>query len=216
MNKKQVRQPHHDTPFDVVVIGSSLGGIAALQQLVSSLPPNFRVPVVIVQHRSSQVPFMLAHILRRSTSLSIVDAQNGDSLQAGVIYLAVPGQHLSFDATGRFILTNTERVNFVRPSIDVLFKSAAAIFENRVLAVILTGRGKDGADGALAIKRAGGVIMVQDEPTSRAFDMPRAAIQTQHIDFVLPLNTIAPALVTLTMVTGATSVFHVPVFPSSY
>lgn len=206
----------HQVPFDVVLIGTSWGGVQALRQLVSSLPPDFATPIVIVQHRSDRHPFLLADLLSRRTALRVVNAEKGDRLQAGVIYLAIPNQHLSFDARGYLKLTDTERVNFVRPSIDILFQSAATVFKNRVLAVVLTGKGKDGAAGAIAIKAAGGVVITQDKASSEAFGMPGAAIATQQIDFVLPLSQIGSALVTLTMRKGAADFFHVSTFPSYY
>src|SRR5690242_1057836 len=107
-------------PFDVVVIGASWGGVHALCQLLPSLPPHFSTPIVIVQHRADRPPFLLADILSRQTPLRVVEAEQGARPEPGVIYLAIPGRHVAFDAGGHLQLTDAPRVNFVRPSIDVL------------------------------------------------------------------------------------------------
>lgn len=119
------------------------------------------------------------------------------SLQPGHIYMAPPDRHLLVNRDGTVSLAHTELVNFVRPSADLLFDSVAAAFGERAIAVVLTGTGKDGALGVTAIKDRGGTVIVQDEATSEFFGMPSAAIQTGKVDFVLSLDEIPPALITL-------------------
>jgi two-component system chemotaxis response regulator CheB len=113
------------------------------------------------------------------------------------VYLAPPDRHLLIKRKGSLTLTDSELVNFVRPSADLLFESVAAAYGDRAIAVVLTGTGRDGALGVTAIKQRGGTVVVQDEDSSEFFGMPSAAIKTGVVDFVLPLDEIAPALVSL-------------------
>ena len=124
-------------------------------------------------------------------------AEDGDRIEPGTVYIAPPDNHLLANANGTLSLTQTELVHFVRPSADLLFESVAASFRDRAIAVVLTGSGADGAMGVRAIKKMGGTVIAQDEETSEFFAMPSAAIATGHVDFVLPLEEIRPALVTL-------------------
>src|SRR5262245_21959801 len=202
--------------FDLAVIAASLGGINALTNLLSTIPAHFPIPILAVQHRSINRPWLLAEILSRTTKLRIEEAKEGGPLQSGTVYLAPPGQHLLVNANNQTSLSDEDRVNFVRPSADLLFKSAARQFRSRLIGVILTGKGKDGSAGVQAIKEAGGVVITQDRASSLAFDMPRAAILTRDVDFVLPLDHIAAALMTLVMLRGAAKVFEVTKFPTMY
>ena len=124
-------------------------------------------------------------------------AEDGDRIEPGTVYIAPPDNHLLANADGSLSLTQTELVHFVRPSADLLFESVAASFRDRAIAVVLTGSGADGAMGVRAIKKMGGTVIAQDEETSEFFAMPSAAIATGQVDFVLPLEEIRPALVTL-------------------
>jgi two-component system chemotaxis response regulator CheB len=195
------------TSLDFVVIGASMGGINALSTLLSGLPPFFPAPVLIVQHQHPQSQRHLVPILARHCALPLKWAAPGDWAQPGQVYVAPPDKHLLVRQGGRLALTHAAKVNYARPSVDVLFKTAAEQFGERVLGGVLTGKLFDGAQGALAIKAAGGKVIAQDRATSEAFDMPRSAIRNGAVDFVLPLTKIAPALVTLVMLKGALSVF---------
>lgn len=189
--------------FDVVTMTASLGGLAALAHVLGGLPADFPVPVLVVQHLSARFPSHLVELLAPRCALAVTWAEPGRLLRRGVIYVAPPDQHLLIGRTHNVRLTRQPHVSFVRPSADVLFESVAAAYRARAIAVVLTGTGRDGARGAGAIKRAGGRVLAQDEATCAAFGMPRAAITAGCVDFVLPLATIAPALVALTMVPGA-------------
>jgi two-component system chemotaxis response regulator CheB len=118
------------------------------------------------------------------------------------VLIAPPGKHLLVNPDGTISLTHTELVHFVRPSADLLFESVAASYRDKAIAVVLTGSGSDGAMGVKAIKKMGGTVIAQDEATCEFFGMPGAAIATGMVDFILPLDEIAPAIVTLVM-TGA-------------
>jgi two-component system chemotaxis response regulator CheB len=200
-----------DLPFEVVAIAASAGGVVALRQLLAELPCDFPVPVVVVQHRAADPSSRLADVLGFHTALRVKDAQDGEPLRAGTVYLGPPDRHVMVRPDHTLHLDDSSRVHFVRPAADLLFRSLAASFGKRVLAVVLTGWGSDAARGARAIKYAGGRVLAQDEATSERFEMPSATIATGCVDFVLPLSRIASALVTLVMVRGAASFFTVPV-----
>src|SRR2546427_1737216 len=114
-----------------------------------------------------------------------------------MVYIAPPNRHLQVNPDGTLSLSQSELVHFVRPSADLLFESTAASFKDRAIAVVLSGTGSDGSMGVKAIKKMGGTVMVQDEKTSEFFGMPGAALQTGSVDFVLPLEEISSALVSL-------------------
>lgn len=144
----------------------------------------------------------MADILSRRTGLSVKEARQGDELSRSVVYIAPPDRHLLVNVDGTLSLTQSELVHFVRPSADLLFESTAASFKERAIAVVLSGTGSDGSMGVQAIKKMGGTVIIQDEKTSEFFGMPDAARQTGCVDFVLPLEEIAPALMKLVMQRG--------------
>jgi two-component system, chemotaxis family, protein-glutamate methylesterase/glutaminase len=180
--------------FDIVVIASSLGGIEALRFLVAGLPAHFPLPIVICQHLAPDKPSLLPLVLARKTRLRVVTAEHGEQPVPGCIYVAPPGRHLLVQPGGRFGWWGGERVNFCRPSADVLFRSTAEVYGARAMGVVLTGYGQDGALGARAIQQRGGYVIAQDEASSESFDMPRAARDIGGADLVLPLSKMAAAL----------------------
>jgi len=182
--------------FDIVAIAASAGGLSALSRVLADLPPSFPVPVVVLQHLDPRHRSLSADILSRRTALSVKEAQAEDIVEAGQVYIAPPNRHILVTTDGGLALTQTELVNFVRPSADLLFDSVAAGYRDRSIAVVLTGTGSDGAMGVQAVKKMGGTVIAQDE-TAEFFGMPQAAIATGAVDFVLPLVEIAPAIVTL-------------------
>lgn len=198
-----------NTAFDVVVIAASLGGITAIAQLLSALPADFPAAIIIVQHLNPTHPSLLVDLLSHRTALSVKWAKQGDALQPGIVYIAPPDHHVLVNRSDRISLSQSPPVQFVRPSANVLFESVASRYSERTIAVVLTGLGSDGAQGVQAIKQHGGRVLVQDWATSKAFGMPQAAMKTGSVDFVLPLHVIARALVALTMVRGAATLFHV-------
>jgi two-component system chemotaxis response regulator CheB len=139
----------------------------------------------------------MAEIIGRHSQLPIHQAVHGSHVRPGHVYLAPPDHHLLINRDGSVNLTRTELVNFVRPSADLLFESVAASFGARAIAVVLTGSGRDGSMGVTAIKQRGGTVIAQDEASSEFFSMPSAAIRTGMVDFVLPLDQVAGALLTL-------------------
>jgi chemotaxis response regulator CheB len=185
------------TPVErVVAIASSAGGINALTQVFSGFPADVPAAIIVVQHLRSDRMSNLPQLLARSSKLRVIIAEEGLSLEEGVAYMAMPGKHLVIRGS-RMYLNTKEPENYVRPSADVLFTSAANAFGHRVIGVILSGTGHDGAQGCREIKTKGGLTIAQDEMTSRYFDMPRAAIAANAIDYVLPVGDIAGKIVEL-------------------
>jgi two-component system, chemotaxis family, protein-glutamate methylesterase/glutaminase len=183
--------------FDVVAIASSAGGLAALTATLSGLPADLPAAVVVVQHLDRRHRSLMAEILSRRTALRVKQAEANDLLERGTVYVAPPDNHLLVNSDGTISLTKTELVHFVRPSADLMFESVAAAYRDRAIAVVLTGSGSDGAMGVRAIKKMGGTVLAQDEATSEFFAMPAAAIDTDSVDFLLSLDEIASALVSL-------------------
>jgi two-component system, chemotaxis family, protein-glutamate methylesterase/glutaminase len=183
--------------FDVVAIAASAGGMKALQSVLSGLGEEFPAAILVVQHLDPRHKSLLAEILSRRCSLTVVEASAGDRLVAGRVYIAPPNRHLLVNSDGTLTLSESELVHFVRPSADLLFESVAGSIKERVIAVVLTGTGTDGSMGVNAVKKMGGTVIAQDEATSEFFGMPGAAIATGDVDFVLPLQDIASALVTV-------------------
>ena len=190
------KNPVDRSPFRLVVIAASAGGLSALSRVLAALPSNFPLPLAIVQHLDPNHVSRLADILGRRTTLAVKEAEADDLLTSGVVYIAPPGWHMIIVPGGAIALTQTVPVHFVRPSADELFESAARSF-GPAIAVILTGTGTDGATGAAAVKARGGTVIAQDEATAAFFGMPHAAIATGVVDFVLPLDDIPQRLINL-------------------
>jgi two-component system chemotaxis response regulator CheB len=183
--------------FDVVAFAASAGGLSALSSVLADLPREFPAGILVVQHLDPRHRSLMADILSRRTPLEVKQAEEGDHLAGGQVYIAPPNRHLLVNADGSLSLTQSELVHFVRPSADLLFESVAASYRERALAVVLTGTGIDGTMGVQAIKKMGGTVIAQDEPSSDFFGMPGSAIQTGSVDLILPLTGIAPTLVGL-------------------
>ncbi len=183
--------------FEIAAIASSAGGVTALTSVLGQLPVDFGAIVVCVQHLDPRHRSLMPQVIGRRSNLPIYQASEGMEVERGHVYLAPPDRHMLINGDGTISLTQTELVNFVRPSADLLFESVAAAYGERAIAVVLTGAGKDGSMGVTAIKKRGGTVIVQDEATSEFFGMPSAAIRTGTVDFVLSLEEIPAALVTL-------------------
>jgi two-component system chemotaxis response regulator CheB len=175
------------------VVGCSLGGFNALQVILRALQRDFPLPVAIVQHRAVDSAERLAPALQELTALPVREVDDKEAIVPGCIYVAPPDYHLLVDV-GRFALSTDGKVLMARPSIDMLFESAADAYLGRVIAVILTGASKDGAQGAIRVKRKGGVVVVQDPDTAEARVMPDATLAAVTPDRVLPLEDIAAFL----------------------
>lgn len=195
--------------FDLVVMAASLGGLKVLSSVFFGLPPDFPVPILVVQHLSLDFPASAPTFFSRRTRLEVHWAREGLRPRPGNIYLAPPGRHLSMASRQSLQVSGGPRVSFARPSADVLFTSAARIFGSRTLGVVLTGRLYDGAAGADEIRARGGVVIAQAPDTCTAPGMPQAVIQRRAADFVLAPDSLPSALVSLVIVPGVRALFGV-------
>jgi two-component system chemotaxis response regulator CheB len=182
--------------IDLVVIGCSLGGMRALSIILGALPANFQPPIAVVQHRHKLSAEGLPSYLRQQSQLPVVDVDDKQWIRDGQVYLAPADYHLLVEK-GTFSLSVDQAVSFSRPSIDVLFESAADAYRDKLVGVVLTGANADGALGARRIKQQGGFVIVQDPSTAEAPAMPQAAIDSVRVDRILPLERIGPFLVEL-------------------
>ena len=183
---------------ELVAVGTSLGGLNALTTLLGSLPEKFRVPIAIVQHRTlSPAGGGLAKLLQQQTRLTVLEAEDKMLLEPGRIYLAPADYHLMIEEPGRLALSTDAPVRAARPSIDVLFQTAAEAYRDALLGVLLTGASADGAEGLAAVKAYGGRAIVEDPSTAECRTMPAAALAATAVDYVLPLDRIGDHLVTL-------------------
>lgn len=180
--------------FRAVVIGVSAGGLHALSTLLPALPASFPLPILIVQHRPAGSDDFLAKNLNRISALTVKEAEEKEELRGGVAYIAPADYHLLVERNETLSLSAEPKENFSRPSIDVLFESAAYVWSEKLIGVILTGANSDGANGLALIKQRGGVAMVQDPKTAEHDAMPRAAIEASPIDTILPIPKIAALL----------------------
>jgi two-component system chemotaxis response regulator CheB len=178
----------------VVAIASSTGGPAALQEVLPRLPADLNAAYVVVQHLPPHFTRSLAERMDHASYLTVHEAQVGDVLQRGLVLIAPGGHHLELDAHGHVALNDDPPLWGVRPAADVMMRSITATFGKRVIGVVLTGMGCDGALGIKAIHEAGGVCLAQDEATCVVYGMPRAAAETGCVDRVVPLPEMAAAI----------------------
>lgn len=179
---------------DAVVIGASAGGIEALTVLLPALPAGLLATVLVVLHLPRDKPSVLAEIFARKCALPVREAEDKEPIQPGTVYFAPNNYHLLVDNGPQLSLSADDPVHHSRPSIDVLFESAAEIYNERLLGIILSGANDDGAAGLAAIHDAGGVTIVQSPQTARAPQMALSALKLRPADCVLPLEEIADML----------------------
>jgi two-component system chemotaxis response regulator CheB len=182
--------------YAVATIGTSWGGLAALTKLLGALPREFNVPVAIVQHRGRDSEQLLTELLQDATDLSVCEIEDKSPLTPGTVHVAPANYHVLIE-DGFFSLTIEEPVRFSRPSIDVMFSSAASTYASRVIGIVLTGANEDGARGLADIAAAGGRALVQDPRTAEIPTMPEAAIRAVPSAEVMPLNDLATRLIAL-------------------
>lgn len=193
--KKAHQRPTTRLKPKILAIGASTGGPQALFELMSNLPGDFRLPIVITQHMPKTFTGIFAEHLARISGRDVKEAQDGDLLRPGVICLAPGDSHMIFERVGYQVqvkLDSGPKENFCRPSVDPMFRSIAKIYGKQVLSVVLTGMGHDGLDGVKHIKDAGGRCVAQDAETSVVWGMPGAVVKAGLCDVVLPLSDIAP------------------------
>ena len=179
---------------EAVVIGASAGGVEALSILLPALPDTLRAAVFVVLHQPRERPSRLAALFQTRCALPVREAEDKEPVAPGTVYLAPPDYHLLLDRGPCLALSADEPVNYSRPAIDVLFESAADLYRERLLGMILTGGNQDGASGLVAVQRGGGVTVVQDPQSAQVALMPASALQRVVPDHVLPLPQIAELL----------------------
>ena len=173
--------------IDAVAIGASAGGVEVLSVLLSALPASCRASFFIVVHIPRERPSLLADVFGAKCALPVREAEDKEPVQPGTVYFAPPDYHLLLDRGPVLALSSDEPVHFSRPSIDVLFDSAADIYGERLLGLILTGANQDGAEGLAAVGRAGGRTVVQEPSGAAVPFLPEAALQEGPVEFVLSL-----------------------------
>ena len=176
---------------EVVVIGASTGGPKALYKVITALPDNIGVPVLVVQHMPTGFTKAFADRLNLNSKLKVVEAQDGDSVEKNVVYIAPGGYHMEIGSDKRIHLNTEPTLWGVRPAVDKLFISATKVYGSRILSVILTGMGRDGANGTAAIKDNGGITMAEHQSTCIIYGMPKAAFETGKVDEIVMLHNVA-------------------------
>ncbi len=187
-----------NTNYKIVTIGVSTGGPQALRTIFQSLPNNFPLPIVCIQHISEGFLSSLINWLNGDSLLKIKVAENGEFPLPGKVYFAREGYHLELDSQGRFIYSNAPPINNHRPSVNHTFNSIAQFYGKNTIAILLTGMGRDGASGMEKLYRIGAMTIAQDEATSIIFGMPKEAIDLGVVRKVLPLSRIPTFLIQLT------------------
>jgi two-component system chemotaxis response regulator CheB len=183
---------------ELVLIGTSTGGPQALQHVLAKIPGNFPCPILVVQHMPVGFTASLAERLNRTCSITVKEAVDGEPVLPGIAYIAPAGKHLKITKLGIVLHVKLDRLpenTLHRPAVDVLFETAANVCGENCIAFILTGMGKDGSLGAMAIKKAGGKIFVESEGTSIVFGMPKAVMDSVQVNGVVPLYDVASAII---------------------
>ncbi len=183
--------------FKAIVIGASAGGIKALSHVLAPLPADFPLPIVVVQHLHPHSDGYLIHILQEKCQLQIKQADEKEAIRLGFVYIAPPNYHLLIEEDKTFALSLDTPVNYSRPAIDVLFETAAYAYQEKLIAIILTGANNDGSNGLKFIKEFGGYAIVEDPTTAHVPIMPNAAIAATTVDKILAVENIGIYLVEL-------------------
>jgi two-component system, chemotaxis family, protein-glutamate methylesterase/glutaminase len=180
--------------IEAVVIGASAGGIQALMEILPALPPHANVSVFVVIHLPRDRPSLLVEVFSRRCALKVREAEDKEPVVAGTVYFAPANYHLLLEQGPHLALSADDLVHHARPAIDVLFESAAEVFGERLLGIILTGANEDGADGLAAVHDAGGMTVVQEPQSAHSSLMVLSALERRSPDLVLPLGGIAELL----------------------
>lgn len=183
--------------YKAVVIGCSSGGLNALKCILPMLPAGFTMPVIIVQHIGAGADSYWVKALNELCKVTVKEADEKEPLKPGIVYTAPPNYHLLVERDHTLSLTIDERVNYARPSIDVLFETAAAAYGPKLIGIVLTGANHDGAKGLKRIKEGGGITIVQQPETAEAAIMPKFAIAESVPDYIIPLEKIPDLLTKL-------------------
>jgi two-component system, chemotaxis family, protein-glutamate methylesterase/glutaminase len=184
--------------YKLIVIGTSQGGFEALKIILSSLPIDFSVPILVVRHQLANSDDYIIHALGNFCQLKIKYAEDNEIPLPGYVYLAPPDKHLLIDNDGRLILSTGKKINCSRPAIDPFFESAAKYYQKQLLAIVLTGANHDGAEGLVAVKKQQGTIIIQDPDNAESDIMPKAALAKVKPDHLTWLSQIGSVMWNLT------------------
>ena len=184
---------------DILLIGASTGGPNAIEKIITQLTRELNVSVLIVQHMPSGFTKSFADRLNEKCKLEVLEASEGIRIERNKIYIAPGGYHMIVRDPGKIGLTKEDPIWGVRPAVDKLFISASSVYGNRIISVVLTGMGKDGAEGTVVVKMNKGITIAQDENSSVIYGMPKCAYETGCVDYVLPLNDVASKIKSLIM-----------------
>lgn len=183
--------------YEAVVIGASAGGLQAFLTLLAGIPENYTLPIVIVQHRAKEEKYLLENVLQQKCRIKVKQADEKEQITAGFVYVAPPNYHLLVEHDKTFSLSSDKTVKYSRPSIDVLFETAAEVYKDGLVGIILTGSNSDGANGMKAIRRHNGLTIAQNPDEAQYPEMPAASIRTGAIKRILLLKEIHQFLIQL-------------------
>jgi len=181
--------------IEAIVVGVSAGGFKALHTILPLFPRDFLIPIIIVQHRREDHDNFFVESLNRCCKLIVKEPEDKEKIRSGIVYIAPAEYHLFVERNFTFSLSADEPVHFARPSIDVLFESAACTYKDKLAGIILTGANNDGSNGIKVIKEYGGLTIVQTPEDAEVDSMPRSAILTKSVDFILFLKDIVPFII---------------------
>jgi two-component system, chemotaxis family, protein-glutamate methylesterase/glutaminase len=183
--------------YQAIVMGASAGGLYALTSILEVLPAEYPIPIVVVQHRFKDKKDILAEVLQHKCKIKIKQADEKEKIENSIVYIAPPNYHLLVESDLTFSLSSDEQMRYSKPSVDVLFESAAAAYGDKLIGIVLTGANNDGAAGISAIKKCGGLTISQDPKEAISPEMPIAAIETKMITYIWTLAEIKNFLLNL-------------------
>lgn len=183
--------------IEAIVIGASAGGIKALLSLLTQLPANFRIPIIVVLHMPDARESRLVEVFQHHMEIKVMPAEDKSYIAPAHVYFALPGYHLSIERDRSFSLSCEEPIHYSRPSIDILMVSAADAYGESLAGILLTGASQDGAEGMMQIHQAGGITIIQDPADAEIATMPQSALDLFTPDFMLPLSQIQQLMLRL-------------------
>lgn len=196
----QVQRKEVANKTEAVVIGASTGGPKALTTVISALPKKLGFPILIVQHMPVGFTKAFANRLNNTCNIKVVEAEQGQIIEEDTVYIAPGGYHMEVSRDKKINLTLEPAIWGVRPAVDKLFISAAKVYNKNLVSIVLTGMGKDGADGSIKVKENGGFTVAEHESTCTIYGMPKSAIETGIIDEILPLGQVPSKIIKCSMV----------------
>lgn len=184
-------------PYKAVVIGASAGGLDALSRLLGAIPFGFKLPIMVVQHLSPHSDNYLAQHLDNLSKYTVKEAEEKESIKSHTVYIAPPNYHLMVEENFTLSLSVDEKVNYARPSLDVLFETAAFAYGKSLICIVLTGANNDGSKGALTIKKNGGLVIIQDPETAYVKTMPESVLSLLKPDYCISIEKMPEILMSL-------------------